>query len=199
MVTIFDLKTGNILSLKKVLDYLDIENNVTSDPNLLKNSSKIIIPGVGSFDNFMIKLNKNNIIDSLKHEIIDKKKPFLGICVGMQILLNESEEGVEKGLGLIKGKIKKFDNNLNLRLPHMGWNYVTSIKDNDLLKKNEKNMFYFVHSYYPETNNEYIIATTKYGFDFPSVIQKDNIYGVQFHPEKSQQFGKKLLENFNKI
>ena len=199
MVTIFDLKTGNILSLKKVLDYLDIENNVTSDPNLLKNSSKIIIPGVGSFDNFMIKLNKNNIIDSLKHEIIDKKKPFLGICIGMQILLNESEEGVEKGLGLIKGKIKKFDYNLNLRLPHMGWNYVTSIKENDLLKKNEKNMFYFVHSYYPETNNKYIIATTRYGFDFPSVIQKDNIYGVQFHPEKSQQFGKKLLENFNKI
>ena len=164
MVTIFDLKTGNILSLKKVLDYLDIENNVTSDPNLLKNSSKIIIPGVGSFDNFMIKLNKNNIIDILKHEIFDKKKPFLGICVGMHILIHESEEGVEKGLGLIKGKIKKFDYNLNLRLPHMGWNYVTSIKENDLLKKNEKNMFYFVHSYYPETNNKYIIATTRYGF-----------------------------------
>ena len=198
MITIFDLKTGNISSLKKTLDFLNIKNHVSDNPDELNKSSKIIIAGVGSFDNFILKLEQNNIIDELKYQLIEKEKPFLGICVGMQILLEKSEEGLKQGVGLIKGEVKKFSSDLNIRIPHMGWNYVKIKKRNDLINLNNQ-IFYFVHSYYPKVNEENILATTNYGEEFPCIIGKKNIFGVQFHPEKSQKFGKDLLEKFNNI
>ena len=171
MITIFDLKTGNISSLKKTLDILNIKNCVSDDPNKLSKSSKIIIAGVGSFDNFIIKLEKNNIIDELKYQLIEKEKPFLGICVGMQILLEKSEEGNKQGIGLIKGEVKRFNNDMNIRIPHMGWNYVNIKKKNELIQlKNQT--FYFVHSYFPKVQEDSILATTVYGEEFPSIIGK---------------------------
>ncbi len=198
MILIFDLKTGNLSSIKKALDYLNIINKISDNPNDLEKSSKIILPGVGSFDNFMKKLKASELKENLRHQIYEKKKPFLGICLGMQILLNSSEEGIEKGLGLIDGRFKKFDNSLNLRIPHMGLNYVKIIRENKLINGNKKK-FYFVHSYYAETDEKNVIATTDYGISFPSIINFENLYGVQFHPEKSQNDGKQILSNFSKI
>tara|TARA_Y100000996_G_C22447043_1_gene612230 strand:- start:210 stop:806 length:597 start_codon:yes stop_codon:yes gene_type:complete len=198
MITIFDLKTGNISSLKKTLDYLNIKNRISDNPEGLNKSSKIIIAGVGSFDNFILKLEQNNIIDELKYQLIEKEKPFLGICVGMQILLEKSEEGLKQGIGLIKGEVKKFNSDLNIRIPHMGWNYVKIKKNNDIINLNNQT-FYFVHSYYPKVHEKNILATTTYGEEFPSIIGEKNIFGVQFHPEKSQKFGKELLKKFNDI
>ena len=198
MILIFDLKTGNLSSIKKALDYLNIINKISDNPNDLEKSSKIILPGVGSFDNFMKKLNISELKQNLRHQIYEKKKPFLGICLGMQILLNSSEEGIEKGLGLIDGKFKKFNNRLNLRIPHMGLNYVKIIRENKLINGNNKK-FYFVHSYYAETDAKNVLATTDYGISFPSIINYENLYGVQFHPEKSQNDGKQILSNFSKI
>ncbi|WP_262590221.1 imidazole glycerol phosphate synthase subunit HisH [Candidatus Pelagibacter communis] len=198
MIVIFDVKTGNITSIKKALDYLNINNKISDKEEDLKKSSKIILPGVGAFDNFMNKLEETNLKNSLIYEIKDKKKPFLGICLGMQLLLHSSEEGNSKGLGLIDGKIKKFDKNLNIRIPHMGLNYANVLKKNNLIK-GEKKKFYFVHSYFAEVKEKNIIAVTRYGIDFPSIINENNLYGVQFHPEKSQNDGKDILENFSKL
>ena len=198
MITIFDLKTGNISSLKKTLDYLNIKNIISDSPDDLKKSSKIIIAGVGSFDNFILKLEKKNVIEELKYQLIEKEKPFLGICIGMQILLEKSDEGSKQGIGLIKGEVKKFNPDLNVRIPHMGWNYVSIKKVNNLININNQT-FYFVHSYYPKVDKDNILATTTYGEEFPSIIGKNNIYGVQFHPEKSQKYGKELLKNFNEL
>jgi imidazole glycerol-phosphate synthase subunit HisH len=198
MIAIFDLKTGNISSLKNVLDYLNIDNYVCDNPDKLNKAAKIIIPGVGSFDNFMLQLKFKDTIDHLKYQILTKEKPFLGICMGMQILLESSEEGIQKGLGFIKGRVKKLDNKLNNRIPHMGLNFAEPIKDNNLISSN-KEIFYFLHSYYSSVEEDCVIATTNYGNKFPSIIGKKNIFGVQFHPEKSQKSGKILLENFNKL
>tara|TARA_Y200000002_G_scaffold376634_1_gene380838 strand:+ start:129 stop:725 length:597 start_codon:yes stop_codon:yes gene_type:complete len=198
MIVIFDLKTGNISSIKNVLSYLNIESKISDKIEDLESSEKIILPGVGTFDNFMKKLNSGKIKENLLNQIIKKKKPFLGICLGMQVLLDRSDEGVEKGLGLIKGKLKKFDIKLGVRVPHMGINYVEKIKENQILKGTKK-MFYFVHSYYPEVDKEYVLGLTKYKIAFPSIINKNNIFGVQFHPEKSQNDGKEILQNFSKL
>ena len=198
MIAIFDLKTGDISSLKNVLDYLNIDNYVCDNPDQLNKAAKIIIPGVGSFDNFMLRLKFKDTIDHLKYQILTKEKPFLGICMGMQILLESSEEGIQKGLGFIKGRVKKLDDKLNNRIPHMGLNFAEPIKDNNLISSN-KEIFYFLHSYYSSVEEDCVIATTNYGNIFPSIIGKKNIFGVQFHPEKSQKSGKILLENFNKL
>ena len=198
MIAIFDLKTGNISSLKKVLDYRGINNYVCDNPDQLNKAAKIIIPGVGSFDNFMSKLGHKDAIDQLKYQVLKKEKPLLGICMGMQILLENSEEGIQKGLGFIEGSVKKFDIKFNKRIPHMGLNFVEPIRENSLISLN-KQTFYFLHSYYSSVEENCIIATTAYGNKFPSIIGKKNIFGVQFHPEKSQKTGKTLLKNFSQL
>ena len=202
-ITIIDYGSGNVLSAQKSFVKIANENNITSkviisnNLNEIKDSTHIVLPGQGAFSTCMNGLkNIKGLIDELYNHAINKKKPFLGICVGMQMLANESEEkGLHQGLGWIEGKIKKLPDT-NLKMPHMGWNIVKPItNNNNLIKKPED--YYFVHSYYFEcTQRENILAETQYGINFSSIVAKENIYGVQFHPEKSSSQGLNLIKKF---
>ncbi|MCM8800656.1 MAG: imidazole glycerol phosphate synthase subunit HisH [Candidatus Omnitrophica bacterium] len=199
MICIIDYGMGNIHSVKKALESFGVKTLVTSNPQDLEKADKIILPGVGAFDDAILGLKKKDLISNLiKH--IENKKTILGICLGMQLLFEESQEAKDsRGLGILKGRIKKFDNNLSLKIPHIGWNQIKMVlKDCPLLKDIPDNSYvYFCHSYYPEPEDKNIIVTyTDYGLDFASVVWKDNIYGVQFHPEKSQAIGLKIIKNF---
>ena len=190
---------GNIHSVQKALESMGAKTIVTNDPQDIKTCDKAVLPGVGAFDDAMLELKKQNFVWAL-NEHIKSKKIFLGICLGMQLLFEKSEEARKsKGLGILKGIVKRFENKDNLKVPHMGWNQL-KVKNSacPLLKDLADNSYvYFCHSYYPQPKNEGIIATTTdYGIDFTSVLWQDNIYGVQFHPEKSQQVGLKILRNF---
>ena len=199
MIAIIDYGMGNIHSVQKALESMGAKTIVTNKPDGIKASDKAVLPGVGAFDDAMQELKRQNLILSLT-EHIKSKKIFLGICLGMQLLFEESEEAREsKGLGLLKGRVKKFENKDNLKVPHMGWNQL-KVKNSacPLLKDVADNSYvYFCHSYYPKPQDERIIAAiTDYGVDFTSILRQDNIYGVQFHPEKSQETGLKILKNF---
>ena len=198
---LIDGQSGNIGSIKKA-----IKDLINEKPYQLKiiqgnfnpnNFDKIILPGQGAYATLISNLKKLKIIRPLK-QYLDDNKSYLGICVGMQILSDEGhEEQITKGLGIISGKIKKFSNK-KLIIPHMGWNTIRVNKVDPIVKKNlnEKD-FYFVHSYiYENINKENILGLTTYGKNFPSIINKGNIYGVQFHPEKSHKNGLKLIKNF---
>ena len=206
-IAIVDYGLGNILSAQQSFlrvaseKKLDAEIIITNNPSQIKKSSHVVLPGQGAFKTCMAGLsNIPGMVEELSDFALNYKKPFLGICVGMQLLASKSEEnGVHEGLDWIKGCIKKIPSN-KLKLPHMGWN---SIK----LKKEEKqtfffleNDYYFVHSYYFDTQSEKnILAETHYGIDFPSIVNQENIYGVQFHPEKSSNQGLKLIEGFMRL
>ena len=203
-ITIVDYGSGNVLSAQKSFIKIAKDNNIEADVlisknlNDVKNSTHIVLPGQGAFSTCMNGLKKTDgLIDELSEFALIKKKPFLGICVGMQMLAKKSEEnGDHKGLGWIDGQIKLLPGD-NLKLPHMGWNLVipTNSKYNNLIST--KNDYYFVHSYYFEcTDKDNILAETKYGTNFASIVGKENIYGVQFHPEKSSSQGLNLLKEF---
>lgn len=199
MICIVDYGMGNIHSVQKALESFGAETLVTSNPQDLKRADKIVLPGVGAFDDAILELKKKDLISNLiKH--IENKKTILGICLGMQLLFEESQEAKNfKGLGILKGKVRRFDENLSLKIPHIGWNQLRIISKNcPLLKDVPNNSYvYFCHSYYPEPEDKDIIVTyTDYGLDFASIVWKDNIYGVQFHPEKSQTIGLKIIKNF---
>ena len=197
-ICIIDYGSGNIGSVSNVLNKLNLNYCVSNSIEDFKNSSHFILPGVGSFGSAMKKLNQSIDIDKLEYEILNNKKPILGICVGMQLMAEFGYEfGKSKGLGWIKGNVEIIKTS-GLILPHIGWNSVKVKKDNSLLNNEEKNKdFYFVNSYYFDIeNNDQVIATTEYGMNFPSIISFKNIYGVQFHPEKSQKPGKKLIFDF---
>ena len=199
MIAIIDYGMGNIHSVQKALESMGAKTIVTNKPDEIKASDKAVLPGVGAFNDAMQELKTQNLISAL-NEHIKSKKIFLGICLGMQLLFEKSEEARKsKGLGILKGIVKRFENKDNLKVPHMGWNQL-KVKNSacPLLKDLADNSYvYFCHSYYPQPKNEGIIATTTdYGIDFTSVLWQDNIYGVQFHPEKSQQVGLKILRNF---
>lgn len=201
MVTIIDYNMGNIASIQNMLKKIEYESIVTSDPSVLKNAEKIILPGVGAFDYGMRNLNDLGILEVLREKVLEKNTPLLGICLGMQLLTEGSEEGNLKGLGFFKARTKKFTVGTcgkENRIPHMGWNYVYPRKNTALFENSLNNIrYYFVHSYYVECDNEEeIIGTTEYGKLFTSVIGRKNIYGVQFHPEKSHKYGMNLLKNF---
>ena len=213
-VLIIDYGSGNIKSVynsvKKILNNYNISIEVKVSNNLLeiKNSYKIILPGVGSFNQCMDRINKTeDLVGTLNDQIITKKKPFLGICVGMQILADYGYENKKtKGLSWINGEVKSLknftDHSQNLKIPHMGWNNlsVNSKTFNLLHNVTEEDQFYFVHSYFFDIKNKKnIICNTKYGIDIPAIINEDNIFGFQFHPEKSGSSGLKILYNWLKL
>ena len=200
-VCIIDYGSGNVTSVKNALEYLGVSTSVSNSKSIINNSSHIILPGVGSYATTLQKLKKKVDLNFLEKQVLEKGKFFLGICVGMQILSTTGNEFVEsKGLNWIPGTVKKI-NSKNLILPHVGWNNLRIKAKNPLVEKIKiLNNFYFVHSYkFTCKNKKNIIAQVKYGEIFDAVIQKDNIFGVQFHPEKSQKQGLEILKNFSKI
>ena len=197
---VVDIGIGNIKAFLNIFKDLNICVETASKKEQLISASKIILPGVGSFDWAMRHLKNSGLLPILMEKIQAEKTPFLGICVGMQILGFGSEEGAENGLGWIPGSTKKFSFlqlNKKLPIPHMGWNSVTPQKESSLFYKIQKPEYYFLHSYYfSPCEEENILATSEYGIKFASAIQKGNVSGVQFHPEKSHDFGRQLLKNF---
>jgi glutamine amidotransferase len=201
MITLIDYGVGNIFAFQNVYKRLDIPTKIAKSTEDLLDAEKLILPGVGSFDYAMIRLNNSGMRKKLDELVLVQKIPVIGICVGMQMMGNRSDEGSEEGLKWIDGDILKFDDKLiqhRTKLPQMGWNDVTPVRNHPLFGGLEKEaIFYFLHSFYFKCNNSSdSIAVSDYGVSFSSAVNKDNIYGIQFHPEKSHQYGEKLLHNF---
>jgi glutamine amidotransferase len=203
MIVIVDYGMGNLRSVEKALIKLGHTAIITRDKNEIKNASGVVLPGVGAFDAAMSELRETNLEGTIIEEIA-MGKPFLGICLGLQLLFNESEEGSLKGFGILPGKVKRFNFkpplSSRLKVPQMGWNSINIKKQSPYFEGVENgSMMYFVHSYYAVPDDESVIATTTdYGIDFCSSVAKDNIFGVQFHIEKSGETGLKVLDNFAK-
>jgi glutamine amidotransferase len=195
---------GNLRSVQKAFEKVGCDAVITNNHEIIKNASKIVLPGVGAFKDGMKNLEELGLIEILNEEVLENKKLFLGICLGMQLVAKKSYENAETdGLGWVDAEVVKFDftdYDKKLKIPHVGWNNV-SYKNNNLLFDGIANNsdFYFVHSYYFKTNEDIVTSTTDYGFDFVSSVNKNNIYACQFHPEKSQTAGLKLIENFVNI
>lgn len=200
MIVVVNYRMGNVGSIVNMLRRINVKTVVSSDPSEIERAEKIVLPGVGSFDVGMRNLREMGLIDLLKKRVVEQRIPLLGICLGMQLLAKSSEEGGEPGLGWVDARVVKFKAGLdaNMKIPHMGWNSVQLSKESLLFRgMYESPRFYFVHSYYVVCGRETDVLTrTLYGTEFVSAFQKDNIVGVQFHPEKSHKFGMKLLENF---
>jgi len=204
MIGIIDYGLGNIKAFANIYHRLHIPVKILHKSEDFAEVSKLILPGVGAFDHAIKTFNDSGMRDITESMVLDQKIPVIGICVGMQMLASSSEEGVLPVLGWIAGEVKRFDASkieYETHLPHMGWNDVEVNKQSILFNDLESlPRFYFLHSYYFHcANPENIIASSQYGDTFTCVVGNDNIYGVQFHPEKSHQFGVKLLENFSKI
>ena len=204
MIAIIDYGMGNVGSILNMMKYLGIQAIITNDHSEIENASKLILPGVGSFDHGMTLLNESGLRNLIDKKVINERVPVLGICLGMQMMTKGSEEGNIPGLNWIDAKCIKFKfdtNDKNLRVPHMGWNEVYSQEGENLLFPmiDQELQFYFAHSYHLVCDNDIIIATTKYGYEFPVAFKKDNILGAQFHPEKSHQFGMNFFKSFNNI
>jgi glutamine amidotransferase len=201
MTTIIDYGMGNLGSIENMLKKVGEQSIVTSDKEIIKNATKILLPGVGAFDNAVTNLHNLNIFSIIEQKVLEDKIPIMGICLGMQLLTNGSEEGNKKGFGFIDAESKKFDFDKiekKLFIPHMGWNVAKTQKKSKLFEKDIlAQRFYFVHSYAVQCNNqEDILTTTNYGYEFVSSFEKNNIIGCQFHPEKSHKFGIQLFKNF---
>ena len=201
MVAIIDYDAGNIKSVEKAIQFLGEDVIVTRNPAEILNASGVILPGVGSFGDAMEKLHKYNLIPVI-HEVVERKIPFLGICLGLQLLFEKSDEspGIE-GLGILKGEIKRIPDKEGLKIPHIGWNSLKFPNEGRLYEGiSEDSYVYFVHSYYLEAmENAIVVATTEYGINIHASVEKDNVFACQFHPEKSSSIGLKILENFLKI
>lgn len=201
MIAIIDYGMGNLRSVEKALEKLGADVEIVSDAERLNLSDKAVLPGVGAFKDTMRGIEERGLGKVIR-EYIDSGKPYLGICMGLQILFDESAEGgLNKGIGLFKGKVERFKPCDRLKVPHMGWNQLKFQKSGSLcpLLKGikDESYFYFVHSYYVAPADRGVIAgATNYGVEFTSMIWRENIYGVQFHPEKSQNVGLKMLKNF---
>lgn len=201
MIVVVDYGVGNLGSILNMLRYLKIDAMISSKISEIESAEKLILPGVGAFDDGMKKLHDADIISTLQKKVMNQKTPILGICLGMQLFTKKSEEGTTQGLGWIDAETKRFRfNGLNtkLKIPHMGWNTVKFHDESNMYKgMDEEIRFYFVHWSYVQCHNpKNIITTTPYGIEFTSSLQSNNIYGVQFHPEKSHKFGMKLFKNF---
>lgn len=199
-VAIVDYGTGNLNSVRRSMDILGVSSVVTADPHLIGSAEKIILPGVGHFGKAMENLRRLDLIDTLNRTVLSERKPILGICLGMELMTEKSEEGNAAGLGWFPAEIVKFriSETRGFKIPHMGWNRVR-IKKQSALMSNipETAEFYFVHSYHLKVRDESdVLNETEYEASFPSAIERDNIFGVQYHPEKSHDAGLRLLENF---
>lgn len=204
MITIIDYGVGNIFAFQNVYKRLNIPSRIAKTVQDLDNVERLILPGVGSFDYAMEQLNNTGMRDRLDQLVIEEKKPVIGICVGMQMMANSSDEGKLEGLKWIDADVKRFDESTIkqvTKLPHMGWNDVKPRENHPLFKGLEnKAIFYFLHSFYFSCNQkEDSIAESDYGIEFTSAVNHANIYGIQFHPEKSHLYGETLLNNFAKI
>jgi len=199
LVVVIDYGMGNLLSIKKALEFLGEEVVITDDEDVICSSNKLILPGVGAFPDAMYSIKKKRL-DEIIYKELKKGKHLLGICLGMQLLFESSEEGGKnKGLGLLKGNVKYIET--AEKVPHMGWNSLEIHRESQLLKGIKNGSFvYFVHSYYADTSfKEAVVATTRYGVEMPAVIEFENIHGVQFHPEKSGDVGLRILKNFKEL
>ncbi len=204
MIGIINYGSGNVQAIANIYNRSNIPYKIIDKPDQLNYVQKLILPGVGAFDETMRVLNSSGLKDKLDKEVLESKKPVLGICVGMQILSEGSEEGNLNGLGWIKGFVKKINvSKIKEKpyTPHMGWNNVDPIVNHKLFNNIDQKLgFYFVHTYYFEASNvKNILATTDYGEKFTSAVINENIYGVQFHPEKSHSNGIQLLSNFSRL
>ncbi len=199
MIAIIDYGMGNIHSVNKALQACGAKTVIMNKPVDIHLCDKLVLPGVGAFDDAMLELKKHGLVTALLTHI-KARKPFLGICLGMQLLFAQSEEAKRsRGLGVLSGIVKKFEEIKGLRVPHIGWNQIKKIKNECPLLKDipDGSYVYFCHSYYPQPKDKGIVVSqTDYGIDFVSCVWKDNVYGAQFHPEKSQTIGLKILENF---
>ena len=198
MVAIINYGMGNLASVKKALDLLKVESKITCDHQEIESSQCIILPGVGSFRQGMENLNQLGLVELLTDQVLVKKKPFLGICLGMQLIFSEGTEPVDcAGLGWLEGKVIKF-RDIDLRIPHMGWNSLNVVNDT-FMRGHSNEDVYFIHTYHVVPKDLSVVAaTTNYGFDVVASVQKENIFATQFHPEKSQVVGLSILEKFLK-
>jgi imidazole glycerol-phosphate synthase subunit HisH len=202
MIGIIDYGSGNTNSILSMLEYLDIDAKIICKPSEVLFCDKLILPGVGSFDYAIKTLRSSGWVDYIERAVLHEKKPILGICLGMQLFCSSSEEGQEKGLNWIDASVIRFKKEGEIKIPHMGWNYLSVNKENKIIEKDalKGNRFYFVHSYHVVCNNKSdVLSYTDYGYKIVSAVSKDNIYGVQFHPEKSHRHGLSLFEKFDKI
>jgi len=202
VITIVNYGLGNLGSIYNMLRRIGVESIITSDHGDIKKARKIILPGVGHFAKGMHELQKSGLKEILDDKVLIEKVPVLGICLGMQLMTNKSEEGSIPGLGWIDASTKKFGYaNKEYKIPHMGWNTVSVYRENRLITKGtEEQRFYFVHSYFVEVSRpELSFLKTNYGIEFDSGIVNENIYGIQFHPEKSHRFGMNLLKKFSEL
>lgn len=201
MITIVDYGTGNLSSIANMLKRVGCPSVITSDASQIAEAKKLILPGVGAFDTGMRNLHELGLVAILDRKAREERVPILGICLGMQLFVSGSEEGDLAGLGWIDGRVLKFKpdaSDKNLKVPHMGWNQIEQAKESKLFQEaDSEQRYYFVHSYYVRpSHDEDVLAKTSYGSAFASALERENIAGVQFHPEKSHKFGMKLLKNF---
>ncbi len=196
MIGIIDYHLNNLRSVQKAFEKVGVQSFISDDPNELRKAEKLVLPGVGAFGQAMDNLRSLNLETMVREHAAEKKKPLLGICLGMQLLFTKSFElGEYNGLNFINGEVKLFPT--TVKIPHMGWNQVEIVKLSPLLRNvQEKSFVYFVHSYYTEPKENVALTQTDYGLKFTSIVQRENIFGIQFHPEKSQKTGLQLLKNF---
>ncbi len=200
MIVVIDYGMGNLRSVFKCLDRMSIAAVISSDADVIREARKLILPGVGHFARGMQNIRELGLLDLLNHKVLIEKTPILGICLGMQLFTRWSEEGEVEGLGWLDAKTVKFDvsDRYKFKVPHIGWNSLSIEKSNILFSDlNDEDMFYFVHSYHVVSNEaQVILASTEYDYSFHSAVHRENIYGTQFHPEKSHHSGMKILKNF---
>ena len=202
MTAIINYNVGNLGSIQNMFKKIGVESCITSDETVIANASKILLPGVGHFDYCMQQFNASGLKPVIEKKVLLEKTPVLGICVGHQMLFEKSEEGIEKGLGWLPGQVVKFDATkmpATNKIPHMGWTDVKTQNKATLFNNIEEPRFYMVHSYYVQCTEELVAAKSEYGYWFNTAVEKNNIFGTQFHPEKSHKFGMQLLKNFSNL